>query len=46
MLKVGSQYDATRAMQGVKCAHVRRNRLGFYSYVSCVHVSRRIVNQA
>ena len=31
---------------GVKRARVRRNRLGFYSCVSCVHALRRIVNQA
>ena len=40
-LKAGSQYDATRAMRGVKCARERRNRLGFYSCVSCVHALRR-----
>ena len=45
-VKAGLQYDTMRAMRGVKHARVRRNRLGFYSCVSCVHVLRRIVNQA
>ena len=44
--KAGSQYDATCAMRGVKRAPERRNRLGFYSCVSCVHALRRIVNRA
>ena len=39
--KAGSQYDATRAMRGVKHACERRNRLGFYSCISCVHVLRQ-----
>ena len=43
--KAGSQYDATRAMRGVKRARIRRNSLGFYSCVSCVHALRRIVNR-
>ena len=45
-VKAGSQYDAVRAMREVKRARVRRNRLGFYSCVSCVHALRRIVNRA
>ena len=45
-LKASSQYDATRAMRGVKCTCVRRNRLGFYSCVSCIHALFRIVNRA
>ena len=45
-VKPGSQYNATRAMRGIKCIRVRRNRLGFNSCVSCVHVLCRIVNQA
>ena len=35
-----------RAMRGVKHACVGRNRLGFYSCVSCVHALRRFVNRA
>ena len=42
----GSQYDTTRAMQGVKRARTCRNRLGFYSCVSCVHTLHCIVSQA
>ena len=33
------------AMWGVKRSRVRRNRLGFYFCVSCVHALHRIVNQ-
>ena len=45
-LKVGSKYDATRAMQGVKWARVGKNRLRFSSYVSCVNTLHPIVNWA
>ena len=42
----GLQYDAMPAMRGVKWVHVYRNRLGFYSWVSCIYTLPRIVNQA
>ena len=45
-LKVGSQYDVTRAMRGVKHARERVIDLRFSSCASCVHVLRRIVNRA
>ena len=44
-VKAGSLYDATHALRGVKLTCVCRNRLGFYSCLSCVHVLRCIVNQ-
>ena len=45
-LKPGLQYNTMRAMWGVKCACVCRNRLGFYSCVSCIHKLRCIVSPA
>ena len=34
------------AMQGVKHTRLRRNRLGFYSCISCIHTLHRTVSQA
>ena len=42
--RASSQYNAMRAMWGVKHTRIRRNRLRFYSCVSCVHTCR-IVNR-
>ena len=42
-----SVHNTTQCMLcGVKRAHVRRNRLGFYFCVSYIHPLRRIVNWA
>ena len=45
IVKAGSQYDTTCAMWGIKRAYVRRNRMQFYSCLSCIHTLCHTVNQ-
>ena len=42
---VSQKFDLMHALWEVKHIHVSKNRLGFYSHVSCIHMLCHTANQ-